>query len=62
MNISDKAKQTILDALADLPSGPPPEEVLNVLLAQAWGEGFDEGLSAGRGSRSEPNPYEKDAP
>jgi hypothetical protein len=32
-------------------------ESLRSAKAQAWDEGFDEGLAAGRGSRSDNNPY-----
>jgi hypothetical protein len=35
------AERLILDALADLPSGPPGEEVLAVLMAAAWQEGYE---------------------
>lgn len=27
------------------------------LMAESWDQGYDEGLSAGRGSRSDANPY-----
>ena len=37
----DEARQIVLDALADLPSGPRGEEVLSVLLAKAWDEGAE---------------------
>lgn len=54
-----EAKQWILDALADLPSGPPGEEVLAVLLARAWEEGGR--AAVGHHDTGYPirNPYQK---
>jgi len=31
------------------------------LMAESWDQGYDEGLSAGRGSRSDGNPYRSQA-
>lgn len=42
----DEGKRWILDALADLPSGPDGEEVLAGLLAQEWSDGWDKGWDA----------------
>lgn len=65
--IPDEAKRIVLDALADRPSGPPGEEVLAVLLAEAWARGEASGRSyAMRIMSDEPtaprpiNPYQKD--
>jgi hypothetical protein len=43
--IPDEARRWILDALADLPSGPPGEEILAVLLSEAWARGEVSGRS-----------------
>jgi hypothetical protein len=68
----EAAREAVLNALADLPSGPPGEEVLSVLLAAAWDEGYlamvDDAFRdrelAKKGSRlateaATPNPYRK---
>jgi hypothetical protein len=56
----DEAKQTVLDALADLPSGPPGEEILAVLLAEAWDEGYDSRASEYPFGDVYYNPYRKE--
>jgi hypothetical protein len=56
---NDEAMQWILDALADLPSGPPGEEVLAALLAAAWDEGSEARRAYAYSDDMEPltNPY-----
>ena len=55
----DEAKDWILDALADLPSGPPGEEILAILMAAAWEEGRQAEEDAAPLTRAVPNPYRK---
>ena len=55
--IPDEAQQLVLDALADRPSGPPGEELLAVLMARAWDEGFSEGYDCDADMHN--NPYRK---
>lgn len=60
----EEAIERTLAALADLPSGPPAEEVLAVIQAAAWDEGFDEGRSGDADTEltTQPtNPYRSQA-
>lgn len=55
----DDAMQFVLNALEDMPSGPPGREILNVLLAAAWDEGEEAGYdNVWAGERPQAtNPY-----
>lgn len=61
----EKAIERTLAALADLPSGPPPEETLAAIQAAAWDEGVSDGqwnaehaYQIEAGTRTAiPNPY-----
>lgn len=57
---SDEAVEIVLNALADLPSGPPARETLAVIQAQAWDEGRKHGARypyGQRGLATDDNPY-----
>ena len=56
----EEAIERTLAALADLPSGPPSEEILATIQAQAWDEGRKHGARypyGERGLATDDNPY-----
>lgn len=67
--IPEQAIELTLAALADLPSGPPSEEILSVIQAAAWDEGVSDGqwnaehaYQIEAGTRTAiPNPYRSEA-
>ena len=60
----EEAIEITLAALADLPSGPPSEEILAVIQAAAWDEGRRHGVTfpyGKRGLATDDNPYRRQA-
>lgn len=58
-----EAVEMALNALSDLPSGPDPKQILAIIQAQAWDEGYEtcsrdeEDSYWGPSAVTRPNPY-----